>query len=561
MKLTKILALSTAILSLLAACQRQDEQAPVEIASTAPVQPVASEVNTATNPRFGIYTTVTLNADLSHLSNRQKQMLTLLIDAAKIMDVLFWHQAYGEKEELLKSIGDPAARKFALINYGPWDRLGGNQPFIGEFGAKPAGAMFYPTDMTREEFESWDEVDKTNGYSIVRRNTAGGLELVAYSVRWAQELSAASSLLLRAADLAEDLEFGNYLRLRAEALLTDSYQESDFAWMDMKNNPIDLVIGPIENYEDQLYGLRNAFSAYVLVKDLEWSDRLQRFAAFMPELQRNLPVPDAYKRETPGADADLNAYDIIYYSGDANAGAKTIAINLPNDEQVQLKKGTRRLQLKNALRAKFDRILVPIADELIAQEQRQHITFDAFFTNTMFHEVAHGLGIKNTINGTGTVRMALRENFSALEEGKADVLGLYMIQQLRARGELPQGNLMDNYVTFMTGIFRSVRFGATSSHGKANMVRFNYFQEWGAFSRDPETGRYRVNADQFEVAVARLSEMLIKIQGDGIYQVAETLLKTKGIIMPGLRADLDRLEAAKIPVDIVFRQGNDVLGL
>jgi len=374
-------------------------------------------------------------------------------------------------------------------------------------------------------------------------------------------LSAAADILLQAADLAEDLEFGNYLKLRAEALVTDLYQPSDFAWMDMKNNPIDLVIGPIENYEDQLFGRRNAFSAYVLVKDMEWSDRLQRFAEYMPQLQEGLPAPDAYKREVPGSDADLNAYDIIYYAGDSNAGAKTIAINLPNDEEVQLQKGTRRLQLKNAVRAKFDKILMPIAAELIAEDQRQHITFDAFFANVMFHEVAHGLGIKNTINGTGTVRLALREHASAIEEGKADILGLYMIQQLRGRGEIPEGELMDNYVSFMAGIFRSVRFGATSAHGKANMVRFNYFQEWGAFTRDPETGYYRIHVDKFEVAVARLSEMLIRIQGDGSYQAAETLLKTKGIIMPGLQADLDRLTARDIPVDIVFRQGTKVLGL
>jgi len=561
MNLLKNLALASVVLSLLGACEQQEEPAVAGPAALPAAEPAELESVPVSNPRFDIYTSVTLNADISHLSGNQKQMLTLLVDAAKIMDDLFWQQAYGPKEEFLRGIESPAERKFALINYGPWDRLDGNKPFIGEYGAKPAGAAFYPPDMTREEFQSWNEVNKNDEYSVVLRNAGGELELIPYSVRWPQELSAASDLLLQAADLAEDLEFGDYLRLRAEALITDSYQESDFAWMEMKNNPIDLVIGPIENYEDQLFGRRNAFSAYVLVKDMEWSGRLQRFAASLPELQRNLPVPDAYKREEPGSDADLNAYDIIYYAGDSNAGAKTIAINLPNDEQVQLRKGTRRLQLKNAVRAKFDKILGPIAEILIAEDQQRYVTFDAFFANTMFHEIAHGLGIKNTINGTGTVRLALRENASALEEGKADVLGLYMIQQLRAKGEIPAGELMDNYVTFMAGIFRSVRFGATSAHGKANMVRFNYFQEWGAFTRDPETGRYRINVDQFETAVARLSEMLIKLQGDGIYQAAETLLKTKGIIMPGLQADLDQLAAAKIPVDIVFRQGTEVLGL
>jgi hypothetical protein len=560
MKFLKIFGCAAIALSLLAACGKEAEQATTE-PSAAPVEQAVEQPAATRNPRFDIYTEVTLNADLSHLNANQKQMLVLLVDAAKIMDKLFWEQAYGSKEDLLKSIESADERKFALINYGPWDRLDGNKPFIGEFSAKPAGAAYYPADITREEFQAWNEVNKANQYSIVQRNTGGDLELVPYSIKWAEELSAAADILRQAADLAEDLEFGNYLRLRADALVTDDYQESDFAWMDMKNNPIELVIGPIENYEDQLFGIRNAFSAYVLIKDLEWSERLQRFAEYMPDLQRNLPVPDAYKREMPGSDADLNAYDIVYYAGDSNAGSKTIAINLPNDEQVQLEKGTRRLQLKNSVRAKFDRILMPIADELIAEDQRQHITFDAFFANVMFHEVAHGLGIKNTINGTGTVRQALRDYATTLEEGKADVLGLYMIQQLRAKGEITEGDLMDNYVTFMAGIFRSVRFGASSAHGKANMIRFNYFQEWGAFTRDPETNRYRVNVEQFEVAVRRLSEMLIKVQGDGIYRVAEALVKNKGVIMPGLQADLDRLAAIGIPVDVVFRQGTGVLGL
>ncbi len=319
--------------------------------------------------------------------------------------------------------------------------------------------------------------------------------------------------------------------------------------------------GPIETYEDQLFGYRASFESYVLIKDLAWSERLSRYAAFLPELQRGLPVPDVYKAEEPGTDSDLNAYDVVYYAGDCNAGSKTIAINLPNDEQVQLQKGTRRLQLKNAMRAKFDKILVPIADELIAEDQLQHITFDAFFANTMFHEVAHGLGVKNTINGSGTVRLALKELASSMEEGKADILGLYMISGLRAKDEIPEGALMDNYVTFMAGIFRSVRFGATSAHGRANMVRFNFFRDMGAFERDETTGRYRVNAEKFAAAMNALSNRILTLQGDGDYAGARKLTDESGIIGAQLQADLARLDAAGIPVDIVFEQGREVLGL
>jgi hypothetical protein len=315
-----------------------------------------------------------------------------------------------------------------------------------------------------------------------------------------------------------------------------------------------VVIGPIETYEDQLYGSKTSFEAFVLVKDMAWSERLSRFAQYLPDLQRGLPVADEYKREMPGSDSDLNAYDAIYYAGDANAGSKTIAINLPNDERVQLAKGTRRLQLKNAMRAKFDEILVPLADMLIAEDQRRHVTFDAFFANTMFHEVAHGLGVKNTLNGTGTVREALRETASSMEEGKADILGLYMITRLREQGVIAEGLLEDNYVTFLASILRSVRFGASSAHGRANMVRFNFFKEQGAFARDPDTGTYRVDFDRTAEAMAALSRLLLTLQGDGDYDGVRDLIATKGAIGPELQADLDRLATAGIPVDIVFEQ-------
>jgi hypothetical protein len=327
--------------------------------------------------------------------------------------------------------------------------------------------------------------------------------------------------------------------------------------MNMKSNPVDVVIGPIENYEDQLYGYRAAFESYVLVKDLAWSEKLARYAQFLPELQKNLPVSRKYKAEVPGSDADLNAYDVIYYAGHSNAGGKTIAINLPNDEEVQLKKGTRRLQLKNAMRAKFDSIMLPITQTLIVEEQRKNVTFNAFFANTMFHEVAHGLGIKNTINGKGSVRQALQEHASALEEGKADILGLYMIRQLLDKGVITEGKIEDYYVTFMTGIFRSVRFGASSAHGKANMVRFNYFQEQGAFERN-EQGLYSINFEKMSKAIDNLSELILTLQGNGDYAGVDKLVLESGLISSTLKADLDRLEAAKIPVDITFKQGKKV---
>ncbi len=518
--------------------------------------------------RMDQYATVRLTTDVSGLSPAERRMLPLLIDAAEHMDAAFWRQAYGDRDSLVTAVSDPVARRYVELNYGPWDRLAGDEPFLPGVGPKPAGANFYPHDMTREEFERAlaaatpaDAAALRSLYTLVRRRSDGTLRAVPYHRAFPAPLEAAAGKLREAAALAEEPGLQRYLELRAAALLNDDYRASDVAWMDMKRNRLDVVIGPIETYEDQLFGYKAAYEAFVLIKDMEWSERLARFAAFLPELQRGLPVPESYRRERPGTDSELNAYDAVYYAGDANAGAKTIAINLPNDETVQLEKGTRRLQLKNAMRAKFERIMLPIADVLIAEDQRAHLTFDAFFENTMFHEVAHGLGIKTTVSGRGTVREALRDHASAMEEGKADVLGLYMVTRLRERGALSQGRLEDNYVTFLAGIFRSVRFGASSAHGKANMVRFNFFKERGAFSRDSTTGTYRVHMDKMQEAMAALSRTILTLQGDGDYAGAAALINGTGVIGPELQADLDRLGTAGIPVDIVFEQGVDVLGL
>ena len=511
--------------------------------------------------RLNIYKEVTLDADLSHLSENQRQLVATLIDASKIVDNLFWKQAFGDnKKEFLASIKDPAARRFAEINYGPWDRLNSDKPFLSNVSEKAKGAQFYPEDMTKQEFEKQPFAGDKSLYTLVRRDENNNLYSIPYSEAYPKQINRIAVLLEKASTLADDKEFAQYLKMRAEAFRTDQYQASDFAWMDMKNNPIDVVIGPIETYEDLLYGYRAGFESYVLIKDLSWSERLAKYAAFLPELQKGLPVSKKYRKEVPGSDADLNAYDVVYYAGHSNAGSKTIAINLPNDEQVQLEKGTRRLQLKNAMRAKFDAIMEPIAEQLVSEEDRKHVTFTAFFANTMFHEVAHGLGIKNTINNKGTVREALKEHASALEEGKADILGLYMVRQLLAKGAISEGELKDYYTTFMAGIFRSVRFGASSAHGKANMVRFNYFADNGAFTKDQQ-GFYKVDMDAMTKAIDSLSELILTLQGNGDYDGVAKLVDDMGLVREDLAADLAKLEAANIPVDIVFKQGKMVLDL
>jgi len=505
------------------------------------------------------YAVVELTTDLSKLSGKEKEMIPLLIDAAKIMDELFWKESFGDKSALLNSLSDSRYREYAKINYGPWDRLDGNKPFVSGQPVKSDGAEFYPKDMSKDEFERADFKDKKGLYSMVRRDANGKLYTIPYHVYFKDEVTQASDLLRQAAVLAEDPGLKNYLSLRAKALLNDQYQASDFAWMDMKSNTLDVVIGPIETYEDQLYGYRAAHESYVLVKDLEWSRKLIKYAALMPALQSGIPVEEKFKKEKPGAASDLYVYDAIYYAGDGNSGSKTIAINLPNDEKVQLKKGTRRLQLKNTIKAKFDKILLPISNVLIADDQRKYITSDAFFNNVMFHEVAHGLGIKNTINGKGTVRQALKEHYSALEEGKADILGLYMIRQLHNQGEVT-GDMKEYIVTFMASVFRSIRFGASSAHGKANLLRFNYFLEQGAIQQKPD-GTYAVDFEKFDVAMENIIKLILQIQGEGDYPALAKLMTEKCQVSPQLQQGLDLLRKKNIPVDIIFNQGLAVLGL
>ncbi|HVR81950.1 MAG TPA: Zn-dependent hydrolase, partial [Luteimonas sp.] len=540
----------------LSACQRSTEAPPV-----APADAPAAAASYA-QQHAGDYAVVPLKADLSAFDANGKHMIALLVQASEVMNDLYWQQSWdGDRAALLAKAPDAAARALVELNFGPWDRLNEDTPLLEGIGPRPPGSTFYPKDMTKDEFEQATLPDKTSWYTLLRRDAAGKLITVPYHEAYKADLGRAAALLREAAKLSADKSFANYLAMRADALLSDDFQPSDLAWMEMKTNPVDIVIGPIETYEDQLFGYKAAYEGLVLIKDHAWSAKLARFAQFLPALQKGLPVPDKYKAETPGSDADLNAYAAVYYGGNANVGAKTIAINLPNDEQVQLKKGTRRLQLENVMRAKFDTILMPIAKQLIAQDQLKNVTFDAFFEDTMFHEVAHGLGIKNTLDGKGTVSDALKDYSSNFEEGKADVLGLYMIDALSNQGELDKSKLMDSYVTFLAGMLRSVRFGASDAHGKANMIRFNFFAERGAFLRDPASGRYRVDFNKMHAAMNALSEKLLTVQGDGDYAEAKRMTDTMGVVKPELAGDLAKLKDAKIPVDIRFEQGLETLGL
>ena len=507
------------------------------------------------------YARIELKADLSRFSENDRKMMGYLCDAADIMNDLFWKQAFtGDKDQLLSAIKNDTLRKFAEINYGPWDRLDGNKPFLNGYVQKPLGANFYPGEMTSEEFDALKDPDKTSLYTMIRRDDKGKLRVIWYHDFFKEEITQAAALLDSAAALATDAGFKNYLTKRAEALRTDQYYESDLAWMDAKTSDIDFVIGPIENYEDAMYGYKAAYESFLLIKDPEWSAKLAKYSALLPDLQKELPVDGKYKAEMPGTDSDLNVYDVILYRGDCNAGGKTIAINLPNDERVHIQKGTRKLQLKNAMQAKFDKILMPISEIVMNPEQQKMVDFNSFFENVTFHEVAHGLGVKNTINGQGTVRSALMETYTTIEEAKADIMGLYIVDQLYKKGEMSGTSVENNYITFFAGIFRSVRFGAASAHGKANMLCFNWMKDNGAFTRS-DKGVYTVDVEKMKEATVSLMAQILKYQAEGDYEAVKEWIDTKSVISPELQQDLDRIAAANIAKDIYFVQGKSVLGL
>ena len=544
----KKLMISVMAISMLAAVGCKPKNAPVE------------EVNEI-QQKVDEYAEFTLTTDLSVLSEKEKQLIPIFIQIGEIMDDLYWEQFFGtENRKALDTISDPAIKAFAMIQYGAWDRLDSEKPFVPGYGERPLGANFYPADMTKEEFEALQDPEKTSQYTILRRDENGALKVIPYREAYKEQLAKVDELLGQAIELAEDAGLKKYLTERRKAFQTDDYFASDMAWMDMKSSKLDFVVGPIENYDDALFGYKTSYEAFILVKDEAWSNDLAKFVKMLPALQKELPCDPKYKKEVPGTESDLNVYDVIYYAGDCNAASKTIAINLPNDERVHLKKGARRLQLKNAMKAKFDNIMMPISNMFVCDDQIDNVNFNAFFSNVCFHEVAHGLGIKNTVTGKGNLREALKEQYSAWEEAKADICGLFLTQTLIEKGEITNCSVEDAYVTFIAGILRSVRFGATEAHGIANMMCFNFMQDNGAFTRN-EQGKYVINLDNAKKAMADWAALILRVEGDGDYDFAKKYAAENGKIRPDLQADLDAIRDANIPKDIRYNQGLKALGL
>ena len=504
------------------------------------------------------YAPVELKSDLVNgLNEKEKEIVKIFFQVGKITDDLFWKQTFGDKS-VIDTIADSYAKEFAMIHYGAWDRLDNNKPFLSGYGEKLDVCNYYPHDITAEEFEALEDENKDSWYTVIRRNEDGTLKSVWYHDEYAEEIGQICALLEKAASLAEDPGLKNYLEKRIEAFRTDDYLASDLAWMDMKDSKIDFVTGPIESYDDMFRETKASYESFILLKDEARSKDLAKFVSMLPALQKELPCAPEYKTFVPGTSSDLNVYDAVYYAGDCNAGSKTIAINLPNDDRVHALKGTRRLQLRNAMKAKFDKILMPIGELLVTEEQQKNLNFDSFFWNVTFHEVAHGLGVKQTINGKGSVDAAMGTEKTSWEEAKADILGLFMVTKLIEMGEITNITAEDAMTTYIAGILRSVRFGAASSHGKANMMCFNFMEKAGAFSRDAQ-GKYVIDFVKAKDAMNSWAALILKTQGDGDVEFATEYRTENGGITPALQADLDKINEAGIPRDIRFIQGENIL--
>lgn len=504
------------------------------------------------------YARVELKSDLvNNLNDKEKELVKIFFQVGEITDDLFWKQTFGDKSQL-DTITDNYAKEFAMIQYGAWDRLDNNKPFLAGYGEKPAVCNYYPHDITAEEFDAFEDANKDSWYTVIRRNEDGSLKSVWYHEAYAEEIGLICALLEKAVTLAEDPGLKNYLEKRIEAFKTDDYLESDLAWMDMKDSKIDFVTGPIESYDDKFQETKASYESFILLKDEARSKDLAKFVSMLPALQKELPCAPEYKTFVPGTSSDLNVYDAVYYAGDCNAGSKTIAINLPNDERVHALKGTRRLQLRNSMKAKFDKILMPIGQLIVTPEQQKYLNFDAFFWNVTFHEVAHGLGVKQTINTNESVDAVMGTEKTSWEEAKADILGLFMVTKLIEMGEITNITAEDAITTYIAGILRSVRFGAASSHGKANMMCFNYMDKAGAFSRDAK-GQYVIDFEKAKEAMNGWAALILQTQGDGNVEFATKYRAENGGITPALQADLNKINEAGIPRDITFIQGADVL--
>lgn len=511
--------------------------------------------------RVAQFVPVPLSADTSALTAEDRQVLDKLVEAARLMNEIFVRQAWtgnpALREQLKTYPGErgehaDAVRQYFTINFGPWDRLKEREPFLGD-KPHPPGAGYYPEDMAKEEFEGWiaqhpgDKEKFSSTVTVIRRGPDRGLTAVPYSQEYAEWLKPAAKLLREAAALTHNASLKKFLELRAAAFESDDYYASDFAWMDL-DAPVEVTIGPYETYEDEIFGYKAAFEAFVTVDLPKESSALTRYKERLPWLERNLPIPDEHKNLSRGAESPIRVVDTVYSAGDTRAGVQTIAFNLPNDERVRETKGSKKVLLRNTMKAKYDRILLPIAERVLDPAQVKDVSFDAYFNEVLHHELSHGLGPgKITVGGRKTeARLELKELYTTLEEAKADVMGVYNILALIDQGEMPASLRQSLEPTYVAGLFRSARFGVDEAHGQGVMAQFNYLTEKGALQ--VENGRFRAVSEKFPGALRDMLHDMLMLQATGDYEGTKRFLEKYGKATQPIRDAIGRF--GDLPVDI-----------
>jgi hypothetical protein len=515
------------------------------------------------NARIRRFSPTVITADASRLAATDRRALSKIIEAARLLDPLFLRQVWSgnvalqTRLEADRSALGRARLHYFMINDGPWSQLDENRSFLAGVPAeKPPQAAHYPDDMTKEEFNAWvetlgeDERQKATGFFYtIRRDAGGKLKAVPYSEEYREFLEPAASLLSEAARLTTNATLRDFLQKRARAFLSNDYYESDVAWMAL-DAPIDVTIGPYETYSDGLFGYKAAFEAYVTLRDEGETAKLARFSNYLQELENNLPIEPRYRNPKLGAASPIRVVNVVYASGEGNNGVQTAAYNLPNDERVVQEKGSKRVMLKNVQEAKFNKTLIPISRVVLASAQQPHLSFDAFFTHILMHELLHGLG-PQTIKVDGqetTVRKQLKETYSTIEEAKADITGLWALQYLMDKGALDRRMEQTVYTTFLASIFRSVRFGIKEAHGRGVALQFNYLTDEGAINYDERSGTFSIVPARVKDGVRKLTHEILTLQAEGSYEKAKAMLDKYGVVRPQMQKALDRLQ--NVPVDI-----------
>ena len=512
--------------------------------------------------RLEQFAPVTLSFDESLLDDDQRRVVRELVEASRHVDDIFRLQAWrgnASADTLLPQGDDPeaaATRAYYRIMYGPWDRLLSEEPFIDGVGPKPEGAGFYPEDMTRQEFEAWiaehpeDEAAFKSETTIIERTDDGGLRAVPYHEAYTAHLEAASENLLAAAERAGNPSLKRFLELQAGAFLSDDYYGSDVAWVRLSDNLIEPTIGPYENYEDKLFGYKISYESFIGLKDPAESERLASLVSHLPELEAALPIPEQHKYLDRSFTSPISVVTLIYAAGETRAGIQTTAFNLPNDPRVREEEGSKKVMLRNVIDAKFEITLKPIAEQVLAPEQAARISANPYFTRTLMHELAHGLG-PDYVTGRPelTTRQALKDRYAAMEEAKADAVGTHSLRVLAREGVYDEAFLEEVYIDHVADMFRCVRFGVTEAHGLGCLTQFNFLRETGAITYDEATDRFAADFEVMPVAMAELAHILLMMQASGNYDGAGLFMGRFGTVSPEMRAALDRL-AETVPVDI-----------